>query len=507
MKKILYILTILSFTIVNAQEIMPSDVFRFSLDELNGTARFRALSGAFGAVGGDISSLNVNPAGSIYFNVNTFSASLNNYNTKNEATYFGTKASENDSKLSLNQAGVVFPFTSSDGNKWNKISIGFTYENVANLSNEIFVNGLDPSNTIGTYFYNKAQGIELYDLELQAGETYNSLYQYLGENINFDAQQAMLAYNTYIINPVANDPANTAYTLNMSNGSFNHKYYNSSTGYNGKITGNFAAQYDEKLSIGFNINAYFFDIQKLTTIIETNTNNPINGVQSIKFENDLYSRGSGVSLDFGAILKLNNYVRVGASYTSPTWYEINDELMQSLTVSSVDTGVSYTDVISPNITNVYEPYKIKTPSKITFSGVVLLDKKGFLSIDYGIKDYTEAIFKPKADSYFSDLNKENNSVLTKANSLAIGGEYKIDKLSLRGGYRSEESPYKNGKNIGELKGYSAGLGYDFGEYRLDLAYSTTERVANEALISSGMNDAAQVNALKNNITLTYTLKF
>jgi hypothetical protein len=36
---------------------------RYSQDNLNGTARFRAM-GAFGALGGDLSSLNVNPAGS-----------------------------------------------------------------------------------------------------------------------------------------------------------------------------------------------------------------------------------------------------------------------------------------------------------------------------------------------------------------------------------------------------------------------------------------------------------
>ncbi len=507
MKKILYILTFIGITSVNAQEITPDDVFRYSTDELNGTARYRALSGAFGAVGGDISALNINPAGSIYFNVNTFSATLNNYNTKNNAIYFGTKTNESDSKLSLNQIGVVFPFKSIDNNKWNKISVGFNYENAHNLNNELGISGLNPSHSIGNYFLNKANGIALENLELQSSETYSSLYQWLGENMSFDAQQAMLAYNAFIINPVSNSASNTAYTSNVPNGSFKHSSYVSGTGYNGKLTGNFAAQYDQKLSIGLNLNTYFFDYQKLTTIIESNNNHPTDGITAIKFENDLYSRGNGFSFDLGAILKLNEYIRVGASYTSPTWYEINDELKQSLTTSSLTSGVSYTDIISPNITNVYEPYKIKTPSKVTLSGIVLFEKQGFLSIDYSMKDYTEAIFKPKSDAYFNNLNKENNLFLGKANSLNIGGEYKIDKLSLRAGYRTEESPYKNGKTIGELKGYSAGLGYNFGNYRLDLAYSTTERTGYESLISSGMNDAAQVNALKNNITLTYTLKF
>jgi len=35
----------------------------FSQDDNRGTARFNAMSGAFGALGGDISSITINPAG------------------------------------------------------------------------------------------------------------------------------------------------------------------------------------------------------------------------------------------------------------------------------------------------------------------------------------------------------------------------------------------------------------------------------------------------------------
>jgi hypothetical protein len=63
MKKIFLInLTVFSISFGYSQEV--SDALRYSQDNLNGTARFRALSGAFGALGGDLSSINVNPAGS-----------------------------------------------------------------------------------------------------------------------------------------------------------------------------------------------------------------------------------------------------------------------------------------------------------------------------------------------------------------------------------------------------------------------------------------------------------
>ena len=57
-----------------AQEMTTADALRYAVDNLNGTARFRGISGAFGAVGGDLSALNVNPAGSLFFKNNLLEA-------------------------------------------------------------------------------------------------------------------------------------------------------------------------------------------------------------------------------------------------------------------------------------------------------------------------------------------------------------------------------------------------------------------------------------------------
>ena len=56
MKTYITFITALVCFISNAQNI--DDVLRYSTDNLQGTARFQAMSGAFGALGGDLSSLN-----------------------------------------------------------------------------------------------------------------------------------------------------------------------------------------------------------------------------------------------------------------------------------------------------------------------------------------------------------------------------------------------------------------------------------------------------------------
>ena len=43
------------------------DAYRYSRSELNGTARYIGMSGAFGALGGDISAISSNPASSAVY--------------------------------------------------------------------------------------------------------------------------------------------------------------------------------------------------------------------------------------------------------------------------------------------------------------------------------------------------------------------------------------------------------------------------------------------------------
>ena len=85
-KSILFIMGMLCFA-VSAQNI--NDVVRYGTENLQGTARFQAMGGAFGALGGDLSSLNVNPAGSAVFNYSEFTITASNYNRNNDA-FFGS---------------------------------------------------------------------------------------------------------------------------------------------------------------------------------------------------------------------------------------------------------------------------------------------------------------------------------------------------------------------------------------------------------------------------------
>ncbi|MGA1227060.1 MAG: transporter, partial [Tamlana sp.] len=117
MKKLhLMFIVALSMSTLYAQDI--SDALRYSQSEIQGTARFRALSGAFGALGGDMSAVSINPAGSAVFSQSHASLTVSNIDTENTTNYFGNSVNSNESNFDINQAGAAFVFASNSNSPW-----------------------------------------------------------------------------------------------------------------------------------------------------------------------------------------------------------------------------------------------------------------------------------------------------------------------------------------------------------------------------------------------------
>ena len=93
-------------------------------------------------------------------------------------------------------------------------------------------------------------------------------------------------------------------------------------------------------------------------------------------------------------------------------------------------------------------------------------------------------------------------ILTDAATYRLGGEYKVKQFSFRGGYRFEESPYKNGVTVGDLTGYSLGIGYNFGNTKLDVTYDKASRTNETPLYNVGLTDAAIIDRTNSNVTVS-----
>ena len=239
------------------------------------------MSGAFGAVGGDFSSLSVNPAGSAIFLNNQVGVTLSNQNIKNNSNYFGTQMSDKKNSFILNQAGAVFVFNDRNPNSnWKKITIGATYENTNNFDNNTVSVGTNPTNSVDEYFLayaNNANGgspVPQEFVNLTNNESISDLYNFLGSNLpnsqyphlsGYSAQQAMLGYQGFIINAnEANNP-NSTYSTNVPAGNVpaDRDYYQENEiherGYNSKLSFNIATSYKDRLYLGANLNVHVTD--------------------------------------------------------------------------------------------------------------------------------------------------------------------------------------------------------------------------------------------------------
>ena len=499
MKRISTFIMVLACIYASGQTI--DDVLRYSSEDTQGTARFQAMGGAFGALGGDLSSLNINPAGSAVFNFSEFTVSGSNYNRDNDALFGNNFRNTETNSLELNQVGGVFVFKSNNSN-WKKIALAANYDMVQNFDNEFYVAG-NTSLGIDNYFLNYAQGQALGPLRVQQGEFIEDAYLDIGSSIGFGAQQAFLGFQAGLIEPTADDDANTSYFSNAEYGSVNQEYVQSTSGYNSKFTLNFAGQYQENLYLGASLNFHNVFYDKITLFDESGYNQD-SPIQFTTFDNFLHTEGFGFSFGLGAIAKLNDNIRVGGSYQSPTWYELTDDLSQRINST---LAVSDIDFIDFGIVNLYDEYRIKTPAKLTGSVAVVFGQDGLLSFDYGHQDMSQAELRPTTDPNFASENNFIADELGVVNTYRLGGELRLDEVSLRAGYRFEGSPYKNGDVIGDLNGYSGGVGYTFGASRLDLAFTRTEQDVNTFLFDSGISSSAMVNRINTNITLGYTVKF
>ena len=199
--RIIYLLFI--FLLITQQSVSQTvnDISYFLGSELNGSARFNSMAGAFGALGGELSAISINPASSSVFLHSETGGTLTYNNNYVEGRYAGNSVGKEDSTLKFDQIGAVFVFNNNDPESvWSRVSAGINSHRISKFDQNARVLG---SNTTGidAYFLYFADGLAFENLPLYDDETIPEVYRILGEDKGFAAQQAFLGYQAYLINP------------------------------------------------------------------------------------------------------------------------------------------------------------------------------------------------------------------------------------------------------------------------------------------------------------------
>ena len=493
--------SLLMMQVTVAQNV--NDVNRFLTTELNGSARFTSMAGAFGALGGDLTALSFNPASSSVFLNSEFGASINYKNKLTEGTYFGTSTNRENDDLSLDHFGAVFVFNNKNTeSSWSRVSVGINLHKIATYDQKASVNGTN-TNGIDQYFEYYADGLDFENLPLYDDETISEVYKILGDENGYGAQQAFLGYQSYIVNPFNFENGNTQYYSNVEYNQVNHQLSLNNDGWHRKTSFNVSGLYRDIFHIGVNINSHNLKFSSTQNLLETEQS-LISPTYDINFNNKLLTLGNGTSVQIGGILRLKN-IRLGATYDSPQWLTMIDETSQSIDTFYFEENSVINEIIDPNITNIYEPYELKIPSKTTLSFAYIFGAKGTISADYSSQNAGNTILSDQYGSnYLNTISSRVNSEFGAINTLKIGGEFRLKDISLRCGILTRNGVYKN-STTNDIA-LTLGVGIDFGASNLSLSLMNFEQNKRFELFSKGLTDVYNLTQKLTQVSVSYNIK-
>jgi long-subunit fatty acid transport protein len=219
------------------------------------------------------------------------------------------------------------------------------------------------------------------------------------------------------------------------------------------------------------------------------------------FNQSQVTKGSGVNGRLGAIFKAADGLRLGATIQTPTWFVIDDSYTEGLDNRGTIRGT--TDKRTYDFT-----YNLRTPLKGSFGASYVIAGQALISADIDYVDYSSIRFSTNNDGSYGDNDIMIDSYKGAVN-YRIGGEYKLDNLSLRAGYGINGSPYKNKDLDFDTKMYSGGLGYRVSNYYVDLTYQRVETNSEFSPynLSNGKEPITEIKDTRNNVFLTLGLRF
>lgn len=503
-------LSLLTASHIHAQTI--DDALLFSREDNGTSARIKGMGNVQTALGGDISSIDGNPAGLGFFGRSDISITFNQLQNNNSIGYQGMNTNTSKGNFGVDQAGVVFHFPIRNHSGWQSFNMGISYNKTQNFNN---FRSYEGDNNSSTYVSALAE------------------IMYPGSDFEKD-----FYFNSNIVEQYPVPNADLYFPLAIENG--NKNQYNEQTvlGNRAKTAVAFGANYNNQFYIGATLGITSFKYDKRTQFIEGGwTKSPADvaalNPESIFLDDDNveydyldanyelfdnYSQiteGSGIDFKLGVIYKPAVDWNIGVTVSTPTLTTIKED-------TEVYTDIDfYDDESASQPFGYYESdyydsgmdYRLTTPWKFAV-GVSKFFGRGLITADAEVIDYSTMKYENLSNSFnnnndFRDINNSIRDTYQTAVNFRIGGEYLINNiLSGRAGFNYFGNPYKDADDS-NLSG-SLGLGVKLNQSMyIDLAVNHQINEYKEAayLLNAQPSPIADISHKRTNIAVTLGAKF
>lgn len=466
---------------VSAKGQSITDAYRFGGLDYTGTARTMGLGGAMGAVGCDLGSVTINPAGGAVAGYSQFTITPNLGIATAASSYalspteaYGPAQKSRRTAFTLPNAGVSMRFDSDGSGALTSFSFGFIINSTYAYNSVSKAGAINNVTSKFAEMANAASGIA---------------HNYLGTSAFYSDEaysgywDAAMGYDVGLINSFGAGSEYVGCTEVLTDlGSHyvpGNLIQNSSVisgGSKNDLLMNMAFNFRDKVYFGINMGlplVSYSNVEKFTEVAQVREDFPVSlkykdgTVQSTYFDNAVYqynydASGAGIYLKAGVIWLPFSFLRLGAAYQTPTAFDITETWVHSGSVAYAD-GSRYSG--SGEVGN-YE-YSYTAPQSVDLSLALTLGRIGLLSVDYTLMDYKHIKYADYYDGntdWYDMTNTAMRAFSGVSHNLRAGIEVNVlPSFCLRAGYSLLTCPEK----YYELEG---GAQLTYGDYDEDYYY-------------------------------------
>lgn len=475
------------------------DALLFSENEYEGTARTMAMGNAFTALGGDLGSIGLNPAGSAVAGYSQMTLTPGVTISTNKAQgispyadgslpYFEKQMKSSRSNFNLPNVGVVLNFETGRNSGLKNFTLGFVANKTASYDEDVFAKGLNETTSfMGSMAYwatmdgltgTALGGVNAYDeMPWKQVVGYNSGMISTFDTDDFFLGATEVAYDTGEI--LLGGPIEQSFGKSVLGGKYDFAL-------------NAGANISDFLYIGATLGITTIDYSYTEYFKEaavdpydfelSYTSGATTYFREMRYRYEYDAEGSGYYGKIGIILSPGNGMRIGAAVQTPTVNNIIEDWKESGETKYLDSGFN-DDAESPLGQG---EYTMISPGRANFGIAYTLGRFGIVSADYEVCNYGN--MKYKAGGYDRDYFEEVNEIIREtfkaSHAFRFGAEIKpLPEVALRAGYGFTTNPEKI-EDIPQIKSrnLSFGIGYSSkNSFFADIAVRRTT-LANESIM-------------------------
>lgn len=470
------------------------DALRYSDNNYYGTARTIGMGNAVTALGGDLGSFGINPAGSAVNGFNQFTITPNFSIFSVKATYDPAPGLAGDNvpsvmttrrnRFTLPNIGLSYQWEDKNADGLKRVTFGIVGNATANYNGKISGRGINAeSSFLG----------EISQYLSDQGYTYDAITNYNAYDNGYSWKDVVAARSGMVSTYGGSNNNWIGVTeKEFSDGSIGtaglleQTWDRITSGYKYDMVMNLGLNFSDKLYLGFNLGGVLLSYDSETYMSEYARNTGDFEIQydngTAYFDNALlnswyHAEGAGIYGKIGVIYVPIPEFRLGAAIQTPTLTMMQENWEYYGQVNYTD---SYSSERSPE--GEYE-YKLVSPFRFNL-GAAYNFGMGILSADYEFTDYSQMKFREKgntSDRAFKDVNDDIKDFMGIAHSFRLGMELKpLPSLAVRAGYGlTTSAQYSNNNGVKEAldasrQSVSLGLGYSSeGSFFCDFALRCT----------------------------------